>query len=95
MTIFLSAIAIDQPAIYEIKVQGRLESDLADWFDGEYTQQFQPFMNEEGEKISLTVLTGHVLDQSALHGLLAHIRDIGMTLLYVDCLSAHEGPAQA
>ncbi len=73
----------DQPAKYEIKIQGRLEDNLADWFVGEATCRYES--GEAGER--LTVLTGVIMDQSALHGLLKAIRDLGLTLLYVDCLS--------
>ncbi len=76
-------VGLDQPAEYEIKIQGRLEDNLADWFIGEVACRYE--IGEAGER--LTVLTGVIADQSALHGLLNAIRDLGMTLLYVDCLS--------
>jgi len=76
-------VGVDQPAEYEIKIQGRLEDNLADWFTGEVSCRYE--RGEDGEH--LTVLTGTVADQSALHGLLNAIRDLGLTLLYVDCFS--------
>jgi hypothetical protein len=76
-------VGLDQPAEYEIKIQGRLEDNLADWFTGEVTCRYE--ISEASEH--LTVLTGTVADQPALHGLLNHIRDLGLTLLFVDCLS--------
>ncbi len=85
-------IGLDQPAEYVIKIQGRLagqgsqDSALADWYLGEIR-----FTYENGEDgAAVTVLTGVVADQAALHGLLNHIRDLGLTLLYVDCLSARK-----
>jgi len=66
-----------KPATYEIRVKGSLEPEWADWFDG-FTVTRQA--NDE------TVLTGRVVDQPALHGLLAKIRDLGLPLLVVQRL---------
>jgi hypothetical protein len=80
-------IGLDEPAEYQIKIQGRLangQANLADWFRGEARYQFET--GEDGGAV--TVVIGTVADQAALHGLLNHIRDLGLTLLYVDCLSA-------
>ena len=63
-----------QPAGYEIRVQGALSTQWAAWFDG--------WAIRAGEREE-TVLTGPVRDQSALFGLLAKIRDLGLPLLLV------------
>jgi hypothetical protein len=87
-------IGLDQPAEYTIHLQGRLAGngsgkDIYDWFLGEPVCEFAA--GKDGETV--TVLTGMVADQAALHGLLAHIRDLGLTLLLVDCLTGRgEGP---
>jgi len=60
---------------YHIKVKGVLDSKWADWFNG---LSITPV--ETGE----TLLTGPVDDQAALHGVLAKIRDLGLTLLSVE-----------
>jgi hypothetical protein len=60
---------------YEIRVQGNLDAKWSDWFDG-FTISQQA--NDE------TLLTGQVVDQPALHGLLAKIRDLGLPLLSVE-----------
>jgi hypothetical protein len=65
----------NRAAIYEIKVQGNLDAKWSDWFDG-FTISQQ--VDDE------TLLTGHVIDQPALHGLLAKIRDLGLPLLSVE-----------
>ncbi len=78
-------IGVDQPAEYEIRIQGRLDCEhnaaggLADWF-----------VNEArcAQVEDVTVLTGTVADQAALHGLLARIRDLGLALVYVECKTA-------
>jgi len=59
---------------YEIRLKGHLESRWADWFDGlTLTQQSD----------GTTVLSGSVVDQAALHGLLAKVRDLGVPLIAV------------
>ena len=63
----------EKAATYQIRIKGNLDPKWADWFDG-FT-----FDCQEGE----TVLTGPAADQSALHGLLAKINDLGLALLSV------------
>lgn len=65
----------DQPAIYQIRIKGHLDCQWADWFAG---LTITPAANGE------TVLTGPVVDQAALHGLLRKVRDLGMPLLAVN-----------
>ena len=68
---------LDEPAVYEIKVQGRLREDWTDSFGGlEITSSSE-------SDLSITTITGEVIDQAALHGLLNHIRDLGLLLLLV------------
>jgi hypothetical protein len=59
---------------YEIRVQGILDPDWADWFEGMQIRQ------EAGGR---TVIAGPVVDQSALHGLLAKLRDLNLELISV------------
>ena len=66
---------IDKPEIYQIKIKGLLDEKWSDWFDG-----FTITPQDESE----TILVGPVLDQGALHGLLAKIRDLGLTLKSVE-----------
>ena len=86
MATFMKSIALDQPAVYEFKVQGRVNGDLSDWFRGDYVLRVEC----PDPDLTITILTGWVLDQAGLHGLLTRIRDLGLTLLFVDCLSSHE-----
>jgi hypothetical protein len=62
------------PGRYEIRVQGRLEPRWAAWFDG-FTLSTGPG--------GTTVISGTVIDQAALHGLLQSLRDLGLPLLSV------------
>ena len=60
------------PLIYQIKIKGHLDPRWSEWFDG-LTITHEP----NGE----TTLSGPVVDQPALFGLLLKIRDLNLTLL--------------
>jgi hypothetical protein len=71
----------DEPGRYEIRIKGHLDNRWADRFDG-----LTITLEENGE----TRLTGPVVDQAALHGLLRKVRDLGMPLLSVICVGSSE-----
>jgi hypothetical protein len=60
---------------YCIRVEGQLGSGWSEWFAGLTLSQ-----TESGD----TLLSGPVVDQAALHGLLARIRDLNLTLIAVE-----------
>src|SRR2546422_8010580 len=62
----------DRQEVYQIVVKGHLDSEWSDWFDG-----LTITMVDNGE----TILSGPVVDQTALHGVLIKIRDLGLPLL--------------
>ena len=70
-----------QSMIYKIRIKGHLSQQWMDWFEG---LTITP--EEEGN----TLLTGPVVDQAALHGILKKVRDLGMPLLSVH--SVESGP---
>lgn len=62
------------PVVYQIRVQGHLGQQWSDWFDG---------LTITHEENGQTFLTGPVVDQSALYGLLKKVRDLGLPLVAV------------
>jgi hypothetical protein len=64
------------PEHYEIKIKGRLDPRWSDWFAGLKLEHL------EGE---VTLLSGLLPDQAALHGLLERVRDLNLTLISVTC----------
>jgi hypothetical protein len=72
--------------IYEVRVAGHLDDHWTTWLDGLILVR-----QDDGT----TVLTGSMVDQSQLHGLLARIRDLGIPLLALsklDSLISGESP---
>jgi hypothetical protein len=70
-----------QPTIYQIRLKSHLGSDWTDWFEG-----LAITLEEDGD----TLLTGPVVDQAALHGLLKKVRDLGMSLVSVNQVQCNE-----
>lgn len=68
-------VAIDR---YEIRLEGQLDQRWSDWFEG---------FTLTNESDGTTTLTGHVIDQAALHGLLRRVGDLGVTLLSVNTIT--------
>lgn len=64
-------------ATYRLKVVGHLDAHWSSWFSG---------MSLSYESDGTSTLTGSVVDQAELHGLLAKIRDLGVTLVSVEVL---------
>jgi hypothetical protein len=70
---------------YRIRIKGHLAAHWAEWFDGMAITRL-----DNGE----TLIEGSVIDQAALHGMLNHIRDLGLPLLAIDRVeSDHAGGA--
>ena len=73
-----------QPTVYQIRIKGHLGLEWTDWFGG-----LTLTLEDNGE----TLLTGPVVDQAALHGVLRKVRDVGMPLLSV--IRVKPGEAEA
>lgn len=73
----------DWPAVYEIRVEGHLGHAWTGWFAG-----LSIALKDNGD----TLLTGAVVDQAALHGLLKKVRDLGVPLVSVNRLEPGPEP---
>ncbi len=70
------------PAVYQIRIEGHLGPAWTGWFAG-----MSIALEDNGD----TLLTGAVVDQAALHGVLKRVRDLGVPLVSVNRLE--NGPA--
>ena len=71
---FNSEIDSGQPVVYQIRIKGHMGRQWSNWFEG-----LTITLDDNGE----TLLTGPVVDQAALYGLLRKVRDVGMPLISV------------
>ena len=76
-----SEIDPSQPTVYEIRMKGNLGQHWSDWFEG-----LAITLDDNGQ----TLLSGPVVDQAALHGLIRKVRDLGIPLLSVVCVKADQ-----
>jgi hypothetical protein len=75
----------DESGLYEIRLKGHLNNRWANWFEG-----LTITLEDQGD----TLLTGLVVDQAALHGLLKKVRDLGMPLLSVNFVNPGQAETQ-
>ena len=71
----------NEEMMYQIRLQGHLGRQWTAWFEG-----MSITLGDNGD----TLLTGPVADQSALHGLLKKVRDLGMPLLSVNRIESEQ-----
>jgi hypothetical protein len=76
---FTSDVDACQPPTYELRLKGHLCAQWTAWFD-----------DLEGNGV--TLLTGHVFDQAALHALLSTVRDLGIQLVAVRRIEPQSPP---
>jgi hypothetical protein len=65
----------------EVRIKGQIDEHWSDWFEG-----LNIVHTDQGE----TILSGLVVDQAALHGLLAKLRDLGLSIVSVNALDTRE-----
>jgi hypothetical protein len=68
-----------QPMICHLRIEGHLGPHWSDWLEG-----LAITLKDNGQ----TLLSGPVVDQAALHGLMRKVRDLGIPLLSVVCVTA-------
>jgi hypothetical protein len=66
---------LDEPAQYEIRIDGHINVEWAEWFEG---------MSVTAQTDGTTLLSGLLADQAALHGLVRRIGSLGMTLVSIN-----------
>lgn len=65
----------DELVLYQIRIKGHLRTEWKEWFEG-----MTITLGEDGD----TLLTGQIMDQAALHGLLKKVRDSGLPLVSIN-----------
>jgi hypothetical protein len=73
-----------QPMVYQIRIKGHLSHQWTAWFE-----DLTITLEDNGD----TLLTGPVIDQAALHGLLKKVRDLGMPLVSVSPVAPGQADA--
>ena len=73
-----------EPVVYQIRIEGHLSRHWTGWFEG-----LTITLEDKGD----TLLTGPVVDQAALYGLLRKVRDLGLPLLSVNRLEPGQADA--
>jgi hypothetical protein len=71
---------------YQISIQGHLDPHWSNWFDG---------LRITHEVNGTTTLAGLLADQAALHGVLAKVRNLGLSLLAISMVATNESPHDA
>jgi hypothetical protein len=74
----------NRPLIYQIRIEGHLGQQWVDWFEG-----LTITLEDNGD----TLLTGPVIDQAALYGLLKKVRDLGLPLLALNLVEPDSSAA--
>jgi hypothetical protein len=72
-----------QPTVYQIRIKGHLSDQWISWFEG-----LSITLEENGD----TLLTGPVVDQAALFGLLKKVRDVGIPLISINRVEPGKPP---
>jgi hypothetical protein len=79
----VTTISMSSPAIYRIRVRGKLDAELARKLDGLNLSE-EPASGDGNKPIS--ILVGRLIDQAALSGLLVSLYELHLPLISIDCL---------
>lgn len=71
--------APDKPAHYELRLNGHIDTDWAEWFEG---------LTSSTQADGTTLVSGLLADQAALHGLIRRVGDLGISLISVNLVPA-------
>ena len=72
----------DEPARYEIQIEGHIDAEWADWFEG---------LTVTIQADGTTLLSGLLADQAALQGLVRKVGSLGMTLVSINVVRSVDG----
>jgi hypothetical protein len=78
-----SNVTMHKPAIYRIRIRGRLTVDMSDQISG---MQITEVSGENGK--TETILVGRLVDQAALSGVLNSLYELHLPVLSADCVDA-------
>jgi hypothetical protein len=73
-------ITLDQPVVYQIKVQGQLDASWSDWVENSTM-----VVESVGNGLQVSTLTC-LMDQAKLHGFLRQLYALGLPLISVICI---------
>lgn len=74
----IQSLPQDQPAVYQIRIEGRIDERLSDWFE-----DMTITVESRADGKPITTLIGPVADQAALQGLLSRIYTLGFPVISV------------
>jgi hypothetical protein len=83
LQMLIASVASDQPAMYRICVQGRIQATWTDRFEGMAITS-----NPPTQYPPRTILEGTLADQAALVGVLNSLYELRLAILSVECLSS-------
>jgi hypothetical protein len=83
MEVFRPNISLFEPALYRISILGSLDMHWSDYCGGMTIEH-----ESDPKRSTMTVLTGRLVDQSALLGVLNSLHDIGYPIISVECVEA-------
>ena len=81
----MNTIGMSSPAVYRIRVQGKLDAGLARHLDGLNLSE-----ESASDDLPVSVLVGRLVDQAALSGLLNSLYELHLPLISVDCLDVEK-----